>query len=63
MALKESHNGAVWSTWDDELVSRQPQALTAAREKYADAVESQEFRQFLFFRQWETIRSYAHARH
>ena len=60
MALKESHNGAVWSTWDDELVSRQPQALTAAREKYADAVESQEFRQFLFFRQWETIRSYAH---
>jgi 4-alpha-glucanotransferase len=60
MALKESHNGAVWSTWDDELVSRQPQALTAAREKYADAVESQEFRQFLFFRQWETIRSCAH---
>ena len=53
MALKESHGGAVWSTWEDDLVSRQPQALKAAREKYADAVESQEFRQFLFFRQWE----------
>lgn len=60
MALKESHNGAVWSTWEDELVSRQPQALTAAREKYADAVESQELRQFLFFRQWEAIKSHAH---
>lgn len=60
MALKESHGGAVWSTWEDELVSRQPQALKAAREKYADAVESQELRQFLFFRQWEAIKSHAH---
>lgn len=60
MALKESHGGAVWSTWEDELVSRQPQALQAAREKYADAVESQELRQFLFFRQWESIKSHAH---
>ena len=60
MALKESHGGAVWSTWEDDLVSRQPQALTAAREKFADAVESQELRQFLFFRQWEAIKSHAH---
>ncbi|MBI4630638.1 MAG: 4-alpha-glucanotransferase, partial [Chloroflexi bacterium] len=60
MTLKESHGGAVLSTWEDELVSRQPQALTAARKKYADAVESQELRQFLFFRQWEAIKSHAH---
>ncbi len=60
MALKEAQHGAVWSTWDEALVSRQPQALKAARQEFADAVESQELRQFLFFRQWEAIKSHAH---
>lgn len=59
MALKESHNGAVWSTWEPDLVSRQPPALAMAREKLAEAVESQRLRQFLFFRQWLAVKMYA----
>jgi len=59
MALKESHNGAVWSTWEPDLVSRQPPALAMVREKLAEAVESQRLRQFLFFRQWLAVKTYA----
>ncbi|MBI3242045.1 MAG: 4-alpha-glucanotransferase [Chloroflexi bacterium] len=59
MALKESQNGAVWSTWTPDLVSRQPRALAAARESLAEAVESQRLRQFLFFRQWLAVKAYA----
>lgn len=59
MALKESHHGAVWSAWEPELVSRQPQALAAARVSLAESVESQRLRQFLFFRQWQKVKTYA----
>ncbi len=59
MALKDSHNGAVWSTWESELVSRQPTAMAAARSQLADEIDSQRLRQFLFFRQWLAVKAYA----
>ena len=59
-ALKEAHGGATWTAWEPALVSREPAALAEARERLARAVDSQRFRQFLFFRQWEALR--AHAR-
>ncbi|MBM4425016.1 MAG: 4-alpha-glucanotransferase [Chloroflexi bacterium] len=61
MALKESHNGAVWSEWEPELVSRQVKALAASRERLADSIESQCLRQFLFFRHWKAVKEYAGA--
>ncbi|HLF01787.1 MAG TPA: 4-alpha-glucanotransferase, partial [Anaerolineales bacterium] len=60
MALKDSHGGAVWSAWEPELVSRQESAVAAARQKLAGAIESQRLRQFLFFRQWNAVKDYAH---
>jgi len=60
MALKDEHNGSVWSTWEPDLVQRKPAALKAAHKRLASQIESQELRQFLFFRQWQTVREYAH---
>lgn len=59
MALKDSQDGAVWSTWKPDLVSRRPQALAVAREQLAEVIESQRLRQFLFFRQWLAVKAYA----
>lgn len=59
MALKEAHGGGSWVNWPPELRNRQPAALAAARQQLANAVQRQVFRQFLFFRQWESIREYA----
>ncbi len=59
MALKEAHSGAPWPTWEAPLRQRQPQALDKARQKYADAIQRQIFRQFVFFRQWSLLRQYA----
>lgn len=63
MALKEAHGGTLWSTWEPEWVSRQGSALAAAREtrSVADVIESQHLRQFLFFRQWNAVKAYAHS--
>lgn len=62
MALKEAHGGAPWPTWEKPLRQRQPEALSAARKELNVAVERQIYRQFLFYRQWSSLREHAHAR-
>ena len=62
MALKDAHYGAPWSTWEAPLRDHQPAAINQARQEHADVIERQVFRQFFFFRQWNAVRSYAHAK-
>lgn len=59
MALKEAHGGQPWPTWEARLRDRKAKALEEARPQHANAVARQVFRQFLFFRQWKALRSYA----
>ncbi|MFA7004479.1 MAG: 4-alpha-glucanotransferase [Verrucomicrobiia bacterium] len=61
MALKDTHGGARWFEWKPELMERKPAALARARESLRDAIRQHEFRQFLFFRQWRALKSYANA--
>jgi 4-alpha-glucanotransferase len=60
MALKEAHNGEPWTTWEPGLRDRNPEALAGARQDFAEGIQRQLFRQFLFFRQWDKIRQHAH---
>jgi 4-alpha-glucanotransferase len=62
MALKEAHEGRGWTEWPAELVQRRPNALEEARRKLRDAVGRRQFAQFLFFRQWDELKQYAHER-
>jgi 4-alpha-glucanotransferase len=62
MALKEAHNGKSWLEWPAELTLRDRDALARARQTHADTVGQHQFRQFLFFRQWADLKSYAHER-
>ena len=45
-----------------ELRTRKPQALIAARQKFETAIQRQAFRQFLFTRQWRELRYFARDR-
>jgi 4-alpha-glucanotransferase len=60
MALKDIHQGAPWNSWDLPLRDRDPQSLASARREFAGSVEKHAFWQFLFFRQWDKLRAYAH---
>ncbi|MBN2500791.1 MAG: 4-alpha-glucanotransferase [Anaerolineales bacterium] len=62
MALKDAHGGRPWSDWDMPLRMREDRAIAEARQSYAEEVEKQKFRQFIFFRQWEQIRAYCHQK-
>jgi 4-alpha-glucanotransferase len=58
-ALKEANGGGSWLDWDDDLRLRRPAALEHARARLRTAIDDIAFRQFLFFRQWHTLRDYA----
>lgn len=62
MALKTAHGGLPWNAWEAGTRDRDPQALAAAKERLAGAIDRVQFVQFLFFRQWRAIREYARER-
>lgn len=59
MALKDAHGGAVWNTWERDLVVRKPETLQAWRERLDDALFAQRYCQFQFFQQWDALKAYA----
>jgi 4-alpha-glucanotransferase len=61
-ALKDARGGASWNEWPSPLMRRERNALAEARESLRERIEAHEFSQFLFFRQWATLRDYCRAR-
>lgn len=61
-ALKDSHGGVSWNEWAPELVRREPEAITTARQQLHKETEAHKFYQFLFFRQWFALKSYCNER-
>ncbi|MBE8992194.1 4-alpha-glucanotransferase [Nostoc sp. LEGE 12450] len=62
MALKDSHNGASWHTWEAEFVKRKPEALAQAEDRLNGDIFYYKFVQFEFFRQWSDLKNYANMR-
>ncbi len=62
MAIKEDKGGVSWLDWPEPLRRRETDAIQTFRQSHSDAIESHKFRQFLFTRQWQTLREYAHER-
>jgi 4-alpha-glucanotransferase len=62
MSLKEAHGGGSWDNWPEALRIRDMKALAKARQKYSDRIARHIFYQFLFYRQWWSLREHAHQR-
>jgi 4-alpha-glucanotransferase len=62
MALKDANGGVAWNEWPAPQRDRDPQTLAEARSQFADNITRQQFRQFLFFRQWNALRKYANEK-
>lgn len=59
ISIKEAQGGGSWNEWPAALRQRQPQALQEFAAKNQLAIQRHVFRQFLFFRQWQTLKEYA----
>ncbi len=58
-ALKEHFNGLPLSAWEEDIRSREPEALRRYSRLLKDRVERYAWLQFLFFRQWKALKEYA----
>ena len=59
MAIKDLYNLKPWTEWPAPLRDRDSLQMQKARAAYAQEVTRHAFRQFLFFRQWKTLRARA----
>lgn len=62
MALKRAFHYRPWYEWDRELARREPGALARARKELAAQIESEKYRQWVFFWQWGDLKRYANER-
>lgn len=58
-ACRKNIKGNDWSRWDEALVRREDKALNLNFHSFRDDVEFQRFLQFIFFRQWFSLKKYA----
>ncbi|MFK7734513.1 MAG: 4-alpha-glucanotransferase [Pirellulaceae bacterium] len=58
-ALRKNLGTDNWSQWESGLVRRDSRTLGEFREKLSREVELEQFAQYLFFSQWNSLRSYA----
>ena len=62
MALKDAHNGAAWSEWEDGLRLRWWDALEGARRQYAEDIMFYKMLQYLFYKQWRSLKEYVNGK-
>ena len=61
-ALKAHFGGGSWLAWPDEAIRhRQPDAMRRYAQQFRDEIAFHSFVQYLFFRQWRTLKEYANG--
>ncbi|WP_066900002.1 4-alpha-glucanotransferase [Streptobacillus notomytis] len=58
-ALKTHFNGSSWSNWPNELKNRETAAIEEYKVKLVDEINYQKFLQYMFFKQWKSVKAYA----
>lgn len=61
-ALKLKNYYAAWTQWEDGLKLRQPDVLADSRNELGDETFAQKFYQFIFFKQWKELKTYANEK-
>ena len=62
MVLKERQENKCFEFWYDDFKYRNPSSMKWLREKYSDRILEYKFYQFLFFKQWHKLKSYANSK-
>lgn len=61
-SIKDHHSGKAWTEWDVHLRQREDRALHFWRENHSREIEGHQFFQYVFFKQWVSLASYANDR-
>jgi 4-alpha-glucanotransferase len=58
VVLKKRFDGKAWNQWPKELRDRDLKSLKAIEKEYQKQIEKEKFWQYLFFKQWHSLRDY-----
>jgi 4-alpha-glucanotransferase len=61
-AIKDEHSGKEWTAWEPYLRDRENQAMHFYRENHAVQISRHKFWQYLFFKQWLALATYANGK-
>lgn len=61
-SLKTKNGETVWNTWDKNLVIRDRQTIQEAFKDLHAEIDYHRFLQFIFFRQWYNLKTYANSK-
>ncbi len=61
MALKAEAGGSSWEHWAQEVRMREKAALSECRRRLTQEITFYKYLQFLFYRQWHSLKAYANA--
>jgi len=59
MAIKSEQKNQSWSKWPTELKQCDKQILEEKRQQHADVINEHTFLQYIFFQQWNQLKTYA----
>jgi 4-alpha-glucanotransferase len=62
MAVKEFHNGILWTEWSEDIAFRKKGAIEAWSKKLEEKIFFQKFIQYKFFMQWGAVKDYANSK-
>jgi 4-alpha-glucanotransferase len=62
VVLKGHFQGLPWSDWPLEIRDRQSDAIQALRKKLHDKIEMEKFLQYIFIKQWFSLKGYCHQK-
>jgi len=62
VAIKAHYQGQSWDQWPRELRDRKPEAMERVRKMLHWHIEQEQFFQYIFFKQWFSIKEYCNQR-
>jgi 4-alpha-glucanotransferase len=61
-AIKSRYPDQTWNEWPEALRERDRDALIQSRSAYQDRIEKERFLQYLFFKQWSSLKAYCNQK-
>lgn len=62
VTLKEYFRGIIWSDWPEDIRNKQEDAVRDWKEKLRDRILMEKFFQYLFFKQWFSLKKYCNTK-
>lgn len=62
LPLEDHFEESDWSKWPQEVKERRPGVMSELKEKFRGSIEKKKFLQFIFFRQWFSLKEYCNER-